>query len=64
MKGKSLMALLGCFVLGSNGSAVAMEEFTLDTIVVTANRDKVPEMETPSAVTVITKEEIDRRWRL
>lgn len=60
MKGKSLMALLGCFVLGSNGSAVAMEEFTLDTIVVTANRDKVPEMETPSAVTVITKEEIDR----
>ena len=60
MKGKSLMALLGCFVLGSSGSAVAMEEFTLDTIVVTANRDKVPEMETPSAVTVITKEEIDR----
>ena len=55
MKGKSLMVFLGCFVLGSNGSAVAMEEFTLDTIVVTANRDKVPEMETPSAVTVITK---------
>lgn len=62
MQSKKILAVTGlmCFLSCNPAAAEEMYEFELDTIIVTANRDKVQEMDTPASVAVITKDEIEK----
>lgn len=59
VKHKLLLCGVVAVVTGMNITEASDYEFELAPIIVTANRDKVPEMDTPASVQVITKEKIE-----
>lgn len=61
MKNRNKMLLLAAVMMGmSMGGADAVDVYTLDPVVVTAQREETEELKTPAAVTVLTSEQLQQ----